>query len=89
MHHLDSDHRPTAGRRVENVVSFPRAALRESGELIVVDRDDRLRFREVGLLRVERERILVESGVEAGDRVCVSPIDEPVEGMRVRVADER
>ena len=50
----------------------------------MVDRDERLRFRSVEVLRADRESVVIASGLEPGDRVCVSPIETPVEGMRVR-----
>jgi hypothetical protein len=37
------------------------------------------------VLRLERERVLVAAGVGAGERVLVSPLTTPVEGMQVGV----
>jgi hypothetical protein len=39
------------------------------------------------LAAAERERVQVSSGIEDGDRIVVSPIDNAVEGMRVRVQE--
>lgn len=74
------------GRRVEEVAVIPRAALREDGRVLVVDAEERLRFREVSVLRLERERALIDAGLAAGDRVCVSSLAVAVDGMRVQVA---
>ena len=42
-------------------------------------------FREVRLLRATQEQIVVESGLEQGERVCLSPLAVVTNGMRVRV----
>lgn len=75
------------GRHASNVVVLPRVALRLNEQVLVVDAEDRLRFRPVGLLRTEREHVVVQSGLQAGERVCISPMETPVDGMRVRVAE--
>lgn len=75
------------GRRASNVVVLPRVALRLNDQVLVVDAEDQLRFRPVGLLRTEREQVVVQSGLQAGERVCISPMETPVDGMRVRVAE--
>jgi RND family efflux transporter MFP subunit len=75
------------GRRVENVFVLPRTALRSDGgdELVyVVDSEDRLRFRRVEVLRIEREEIVIGGGLASGDRICVSPMLAAVNGMLVR-----
>ena len=50
----------------------------------MVDDDDRLRFREVNLLRVTREEIFVRGGLTVGERVCLSPLEAVTDGMKVR-----
>jgi len=75
------------GRRAEGVFVLPRAALRtDSGDdlVYVVDAGDRLRFRAVEVLRAQRDDVIIGSGLEPGDRVCVSPIAAAVNGMAVR-----
>jgi multidrug efflux pump subunit AcrA (membrane-fusion protein) len=87
------------GRRVGAAVTLPRAALRRNepgpGEpgrdghfVLVVTDESRLEFRPVELLRSEREQVVIGSGLASGERVCISPLLAPVDGMAVRVADE-
>lgn len=76
------------GRTVPDVVELPRVALREGGavpRLLVAD-GDRLRFREVTVHRRQGESVFISGGLAAGDLVCISPIEAPADGMRVRVA---
>jgi hypothetical protein len=72
-----------AGLTLENVVVVPRPALREDGSVLVLDADERLRRRPVEVLRVDREQVLIRD-VRSGERVCVSPLQVFVDGMRVR-----
>jgi len=73
------------GRRVENAVVLPRSALREGNRVLVVDADQRMRFRDVEVLRSERENVVIGGGLARGEEVVVSPLAAAVEGMKVRV----
>jgi RND family efflux transporter MFP subunit len=73
-----------AGRAEQNVAVVPRQALQGRGRVFVVDDEDRLRFRDVEVLRVDGDEALIRSGLRDGERVCTSPIQAAVEGMRVR-----
>jgi multidrug efflux pump subunit AcrA (membrane-fusion protein) len=76
------------GNVVENVVALPRAALRPQGIVWLVDGDQRLRYREVEVLRTTETEVLVEGGLAEGELVCLSPLDAATDGMKVRVAPE-
>ena len=71
------------GRTVEGVAAIPREALSGDDRVLVVDSDDRLRFRSVNVLRTERDLALVESGLADGERICASVPRGAVEGMSV------
>lgn len=73
-----------SGARSEEIVVLPRSALRGDDRVLIVDSDDRLRFRAVDVLRVVGDEVFVRSGLEAGERVCVSPLEGAVDGMLVR-----
>ncbi len=75
------------GRSVDAIVVLPRAAIRNDNRVLVVDAEDRLRYRDVRLMRVYRDKAFVTDGLEAGERVCVSPLQTVVEGMRVETID--
>lgn len=75
------------GRTVEAVATLPRAALRGRRQVLVVDGDDRLRFRDVEVVRTSHDRIVVAGGLEEGERVCLSPLSTVTDGMRVRTGD--
>ncbi len=75
------------GIHVDDVVIVPRAALRANSEVLIVDTDNRLRFRSVEVLRITENKVYINSGLVAGERLCVSPLNSPVEGMQVRLED--
>ncbi len=72
------------GRQVRDVVALPRSALRGEDQVLVVDRTDRIRFRKVDVLRVDRSEAVIKGGLEAGERVCVSLLEAVTDGMKVR-----
>lgn len=76
------------GRAVESVVVLTRAALRGHDTVWVVDGDDRLRFRKVRVLKTDPGTVIIESGLENGERVCLSALDAAVDGMKVRTIEE-
>jgi RND family efflux transporter MFP subunit len=76
------------GHRVEDVVVLPRTALRGTDRVWVVDDEGRLHFRDVEIVRTGREDVVIRSGLETGERVCLSPLAAPTDGMRVRVFDD-
>ncbi|MDP6827710.1 MAG: efflux RND transporter periplasmic adaptor subunit [Pseudomonadales bacterium] len=78
------------GLTVEDIVVMPREALRNGNRVLVVDRDNKLRFRSIEPLRFYRDDVLIKSGLRAGERVCVSPLQTPIDGMSVNpVADKQ
>ncbi len=76
------------GHTVRDVVVIPRAAVRGDDRVLVADDDARLFFRQVGIVKYEREMVIIDSGLNAGDRVCLSALDASVDGMQVRTVDD-
>jgi RND family efflux transporter MFP subunit len=76
------------GVLAENIVVLPRNALRNGNQVLVVDADDKLRFRQVTPLRLYGDQVLIQAGLEAGERVCISPIQTAIDGMPVNAIDE-
>ncbi len=76
------------GPRVPDVTVVPRASMRDDTHLMVVDDEDRLWLRAVDVLRVDGEEVLIRTRLAPGERVCISPLQAVVDGMRVRVLGE-
>ena len=71
------------GLAAKNVVVLPREALRNDNQVLIVDDENRLRFRKIETLRLYQDDLLVQAGLEAGERVCISPLQTAIEGMVV------
>ena len=76
------------GRKVNNVIRLPRSALRDRNQVLVVDKQDRLRFRSVSILRLEHDEVLISEGLKDGERVCISPMQTVVDGMLVQAQSQ-
>ena len=72
------------GHLAQSASVLPRAALRDAHQVWVVGDDDRLHFRDVDVLRVQGNEVVIRAGLEAGERVCISPLQTAVDGMAVR-----
>lgn len=73
------------GKAILGVFVLPQLAMNASKEVLRVDNEQKLHILRVNVLRNEPDRILVKDGLNAGDRLVVSGIDVPVEGMTIRV----
>lgn len=72
-----------AGLAVENIVRLPRSAIRNDNQVLVVDTENRLRFREIQPLRLYRDNVLINAGLNPGERVCISTVQTAIDGMAV------
>ena len=75
------------GRTARDVAVLPRETLRGRDQMLVVTPDDRLSFRTVDVLRTSTESVVVQSGLQAGELVVISPLDTPADGMLVQLTD--
>jgi RND family efflux transporter MFP subunit len=73
------------GRSLERVYRVPVRAFHDSGSLVVVDPGERLRFRKVETVLRQGNEALVVSGLQDGDRVCLTELEAVIEGMEVSV----
>lgn len=72
------------GVTLPKVFRVPRAAFLDRDRLLLIDDQNRLRFRRVEVIRADGTDLLVSSGLENGDRICRTTLAAPVEGMEVR-----
>ena len=71
------------GREVDNIITLPRSALRNQNQVLIVDADNRLRYRDVDILRFENDAVLISGGLASGDIVNISPLQTVIDGMQV------
>jgi hypothetical protein len=77
-----------AGATVSGVIRVPRSALRGNSQLMFVDADNRLRIRNVEVVRADAEFAYLQGGAMHGDRISTTVIESPIDGMKVRVGDD-
>lgn len=73
------------GRTVDDLVSIPRTALRSGNNVMVIDENNRLQFREVQIFRLSEAHALISGGLNTGERISISALQFVVEGMPVQV----
>jgi RND family efflux transporter MFP subunit len=71
------------GRWLDNLIVLPASAVFSNHRVVVIDEENRVRFRSVDVLRKEREQIIIKAGLQAGERVLVSGLPYPIEGLPV------
>lgn len=75
------------GRAFADIAVVPRAALRGRNQVLVIDPDNRVHFRDVEILRATAESVFLKGGLSAGELVAVSALNSPTEDMLVQVID--
>jgi RND family efflux transporter MFP subunit len=76
------------GRTIVDAVQIAAEGLRAGDEVFVIDGEGLLDVRQVDVIHRNRDMVMLASGVEAGERVIVSAIRNPVRGMRLQAVDE-
>lgn len=77
-----------SGKTIDGIFALPREVIRGNSQVLVVDAENKMYFRDVEILRLESDRVLIQSGLRAGERICMSPIQAVVNGMTVQVIEE-
>ena len=77
-----------SGLAVDNIVRLPRSAIRNDNQVLVVDRENRIRFRDIQPLRLYKDNVLINAGLAPGERVCVSTVQTAIDGMAVNPVAE-
>lgn len=76
------------GVAMQGLLRVPRYALHGSDQLLFVDNENLLRIRTVNIARADAEYAYINGGAEAGERVILTALESPINGMPVRTADD-
>ncbi|WP_373044023.1 efflux RND transporter periplasmic adaptor subunit [Vulgatibacter sp.] len=71
------------GRVVEQAIALPRTSISDGDKVWVVSDENKLVRRTVRIAWRAENDVVVTGGLEAGERVVVSPLSLPIEGMPV------
>lgn len=75
------------GREAGEIITLPRHAIYDGNTAWVVNEEDQIFPRELEIIRSDRNVAYISSGIEAGDKVCVTPMDQPIPGTKVRYSE--
>ena len=75
------------GRQLQNVYRIPRSALRDDANLWIVSNGGKLDIRKVKIVWRDTQSVLLQDGLEPGDRLIVSDLASPIQDMPVQVAE--
>jgi RND family efflux transporter MFP subunit len=73
------------GSPLSQVFRIPRVALRENDTVWVVGEDSTLDIRPVTTIWRDTQTVFLDQGLDPGDRVIVSDLAAPVEGMKIQM----
>ena len=77
-----------SGRSVDDIIVLPRSVIRNNNQVLVVDAENKMYYREIEIYRLEEDRVLVSGGLLPGEVICISPIQAVVDGMAVQPVRE-
>jgi RND family efflux transporter MFP subunit len=77
-----------AGRELSGVILLPRIAIEDGRKVWIVDDDNKLSSREITVGWSDENQVAVTDGIAGGDRVVITTLAIPVEGMPVSIQGE-
>lgn len=80
-------HATIEGRNAGELFVVPRHAIDRNDKIWVVTAENTIQPRTVSIVRLDEDHAYVDAGLVDGDRYCITPIDRPLPGMKVRVSD--
>ena len=76
-----------SGRELQNAYTIPRTALR-AGNVVFLIKDGHLEVRAVEVVHSSAKRAIISTGLSEGEKVIVSPIRNPIQGMALVEAEQ-
>ncbi|HEY9030927.1 MAG TPA: efflux RND transporter periplasmic adaptor subunit [Kangiella sp.] len=73
-----------AGKQSEGLIALPRQALYFGNTVLILENESEIRLQEVNLARTEANTIYIDNGLNSGDEVIITPVHNPVNGMKVQ-----
>lgn len=79
-----------SGIEMDGLIEVPRYAVNSQGHIWVITDDSPrlLERRSVDIERRDRQSVFISSGLQAGDKVMLTQLDNPIPGQRVRIAGD-
>ena len=74
------------GREAGELFVIPRDVVQPGQTVWVVADEDKLFPKQLSIVRSDRDFSYVQSGLIDDDKICTTPLDQPVPGMRIRLS---
>lgn len=74
------------GMQADDIIRVPRAAVRGADQLLFVNDEEQLEIRPVAIIRSDADYVYIR-GEAGGQRIVLTALETPVNGMRVRTSD--
>ena len=75
------------GTTAEDIIRIPRTVVRGSDQVVFVDGDNQIEVRTVDIARADADFVYVRGGANAGDRIVLTALESPINGMTVRTTE--
>ncbi len=72
------------GDKLDSSFSIPRSALRNDSQVWIADQENRLRLRSVEILRREKQQLILQQGVNNGEKLILTTLSGAAEGLLLR-----
>ncbi len=72
------------GETLKGVFVIPRIAFRDNSTVWVMDKDNKLRIKNVKTLRIEKNEVIIIEGLNDGDTIILTNISGAANGMKLR-----
>jgi hypothetical protein len=73
------------GPELKEIIALPRSALRDGKNIWIAGKDDRLDIRSVNIVWRGETTVLVKDGVLDGERIIITDLATPIQGIHVMV----
>ncbi len=74
------------GRVMTDIFAIPRQALRDNNTVWIMAADNLLRIKAVKPVRLEKDEVFINGGIEAGDLIILTNLTGAANGMKLRAA---
>jgi len=77
------------GKQLSSIFKLPRVSLLPGNKVLLASADNSLIIREVKSIWQDRDWVYVTEGLVDGERLIISPVASPVEGMMLNIAGKK
>ena len=75
------------GTVAEDIIRIPRAVVRGSDQVVFVDDENKIEVRTVEIARADADFVYVRDGASPGERIVMTALESPINGMAVRTTE--